>query len=1045
MPDNFKPPLDLAGLRAGAEKAEGKKFWRGLDELAKTDKYRESLECEFLKPVAEAESETSSVSRRDMLKLMAASAGLAGLTACTRMPVERIVPYVNPPEEFEPGKPLFYATSFPTRTGAIGLLVESHMGRPTKIEGNPDHPASMGATDIFSQASILNMYDPDRLQVVRQDGLPSSWSDFLEEAQDLRTKYLANKGAGLYFISETIVSPTLGDQMAALLKQFPSAKWYQYEPVNGDNAYEGARLAFGEAVNTVYHFEKADTVLALDADFLAGGNGGSVRYAWDFSNRRRVVDTRSTMNRLYVVETMPSVTGSMADHRIPLRPSDVEAFARAAATALGVQVASPGAPSQVPATWLAALVKDLQAHRGTSIVIAGDQQPPIVHALAHAMNQALGNVGQTVVYTDPLEVQPTNQTDSLRELASEIGAGKVETLVMLDGNLAYNAPADLDFAGILPKVKTRVSLSLHPDETAVMCHWQIPAAHYLESWSDSRAYDGTACVVQPLIAPLYAGRTAHEVLGAMLGEPGKTPHEWVRGYWAAQNSKNANFEAFWETSLEKGTIAGTAFEAKKVTLKPPANFAQAATPASAGAIEIAFLPDPTIGDGRFANNAWLQELPKPLNKMTWDNALMISVTTAHKLGLAREDVVKISFKGRHLEAPVLIQPGHADGAATLHLGYGRKRAGHVGDGHGFNAYVLRASDAQWFGPLDQSLTKTGRKYHLVDTQVHHLIKDSDMLAEEAAANPAQRALLDSEKGKWVEEESVNANQRGLIRIATIDEFRKHPHFAADPPEITSNEPSLYPPYDYSKGYQWGMSIDLNSCIGCNACIVACYSENNVAVVGKEQVDNGRDMQWIRVDSYYRGDIDNPEMYHEVLPCQMCENAPCEYVCPVGATMHSPDGLNLMIYNRCVGTRYCSNNCPYKVRRFNFDLWSDWTTASLYGVRNPDVTVRSRGVMEKCTYCIQRIEEAKIKTQIENREIRDLEVRTACQQVCPTQAIVFGNINDKKSKVTQLKAQSREFGLLRELNVRPRTTYLAKIRNPNPEIEPPEAGSGKAES
>jgi MoCo/4Fe-4S cofactor protein with predicted Tat translocation signal len=1019
MPDNFKPPLDLTGLRAGLEKSGGKKFWRSLDELAETKEYQEAVECEFRAP-----AKPGAVSRRNLLKLMAASAGLAGLTACTKMPVERIVPYVRPPEEFAPGKKLFYATSYPTRGGAIGLLVESHMGRPTKIEGNPDHPASLGATDIFSQASILNMYDPDRSRVIFQEGQPSSWSDFLEAAQVFRTKYLAKKGAGLYIVTETVTSPTFGDQLAALLAQFPAAKWLQYEPVNRDNAYEGALLAFGEPVNTVYHFDRADTILSLDSDFLAGGYGGSVRYAWDFSNRRRVADTRSSMNRLYVTEAMPSITGSMADHRIPMRPSDVEAFARAVAAALGVKVSSPGAPSQVPAGWLAALVKDLQSHRGTSIVLAGDQQPPAVHALAHAMNQALGNVGQTVVFTDPIEVKPSNQTNSVRELAADIAAGKVETLVMLGGNLVYDVPADLDFATLLPKVDTRISLSLYTDETAVMCDWQIPTAHYLESWSDCRAYDGTACIVQPLIAPLYDGKTAHEVLGALLGDPGKTPHEWVREYWSRQFSKNADFERFWEASLEKGLIAGTAFQPKEVNLKSPAAFDQPPAAAPANALEIGFLPDPTIDDGRFSNNAWLQELPKPLNKMTWDNALIVSPGTAERLSLAREEVVRVTFKGRKLDAPILIQPGHADGAATIHFGYGRKRAGHVGNGHGFNAYALRNSDHPWFGPLDGSLEKTGRRFHLVDTQVHHLIKQD---------------------GKFTaEEESVAAGHRGLIRIGTLTEFQKDPYFAADPPDVTSNEPSLYPPYNYREGYQWGMSIDLNSCIGCNACIVACYSENNVAVVGKEQVDNGRIMQWIRVDSYYRGNLEDPEMYHEVLPCMMCENAPCEYVCPVGATMHSPDGLNLMIYNRCVGTRYCSNNCPYKVRRFNFELWSDYSTPSLYGLRNPDVTVRSRGVMEKCTYCVQRIQEAKIKTQIENREIRDLEVLTACQQVCPTQAIVFGNINEKNSKVSQLKAQSREFGLLRELNVRPRTTYLAKLRNPNPEIEPPAAGAGEAE-
>jgi MoCo/4Fe-4S cofactor protein with predicted Tat translocation signal len=1019
-----KDLLQIAAIRNQQRSDAGKRFWQSLEELAETERYQSSLHNEF--PGIDAK-ETSRVSRRDALKLMSASAALAGLTACTKLPTQKIVPYVVAPEEFTPGIPLYYATSM-TFGGeaAIGLLAESHMGRPTKIEGNPEHPGSLGATDPFAQASVLMLYDPDRSQSPLKEGRIGAWGDFLNDVASAMEKQRAKRGAGLRILTETVTSPSLGTQLRTLLTQFPAAKWHQYEPVGRDSAREGGRLAYGEYVNTVYRFDQAEVVLSLDSDFLCAGPG-RVRYAHDFAARRRITGPQSTMSRFYAVETTLTITGAMADHRLPLSSAEVEAFARAVAASLGVKpgTAVSAPPSKVPEDWIPAIVRDLEQHRGSSIVIAGDQQPASMHALAHAMNQALGNVGRTVIHTDPIEANPVDGVQSIRELVGDIQSGAVDVLVIMGGNPVFSAPADLAFAENLLKVNLRIHLGLYDDETAELCHWHIPETHYLESWSDARAYDGTVSIVQPLIAPLYGGRSAHEILAALLGQPGSPAHDIVHDYWKSQKPAGSDqeFEVFWQTSLEKGLIAGTALPPKRVFLKTdfasgtavPAEQAggvQRSGGAGEGGLEIVFRPDPTIWDGQFANTGWLQELPKPFTKLTWDNAALVSVSTARRLNLKNEDVVSLECQGKELRAPIFVVPGLADNSVTLHLGYGRKRAGRVGTLRGFNAYAIRTSASPWFASGVQ-MRKTGERYHLVNTQTHFVISGEGSKPEEG--------------------ESVEARKRNIVRAATLEEFRKNPDFARDPEELTNKALTLYKNYEYN-GYAWGMSIDLSSCIGCGSCVVACQAENNIPVVGKTQVDNQREMHWIRVDTYYAGDLDNPKAYHEPVPCMHCENAPCELVCPVGATVHNDEGINEMVYNRCVGTRYCSNNCPYKVRRFNFLLFSDWSTPSLYSLRNPDVTVRSRGVMEKCTYCIQRINAAKIKSEEEDRTIRDGEIVTACQQSCPTQAIVFGDINDRNSRVAKLKQQSRDFGLLRDLNTRPRTTYLAKLTNPNPDIK-----------
>ena len=1000
--------IDLAAVRAKLAKGGGKRFWQSLDELAETPEYRYRQENEFAQDIDEAEA---GIDRREVLKIMAASAAMAGLSACTKLPTEKIVPYVRPPEEIIPGKPLFYATSMPQSGVGTGLLVESHMGRPTKIEGNPEHPGSLGGTDVFNQASILTLYDSDRSQTVIHEGRIESWAAFLTAIGNVRSQ-VAPRGTGVRILTETVTSPSLAAQIRALLVQFPEAKWHQYEPLARDSAYGGAMMAFGKPVSTVYHLDKADVIVSLDADFLTTGPGHT-RYAREFSSRRAIEGPETKLNRLYVVECTPSSTGSMADHRRPLRASEVEAFTRQLATEFGI--ASVGAPESlhtaIPSEWTAALVRDLNKHRGACVVIPGDGQPAIVHALAHAINAALGNAGNTVHYTEPIEANPVNQMTSLRDLVNDMNAGRVDLLVMLGGNPVYDAPADFEFGPTLLKAKLRVHSGLYYDETAELCHWHVPETHFLEAWSDARAYDGTIGIVQPLIAPLYQGRSSHELIAALSGDAGKSGHDLVQGYWKSQRpEKDKAFEAFWERSLHDGVMAGTALTPIPVSPRTDIGREPISAAGNPNALEIVYRPDPTIGDGRFSNNGWLQETPKTITRLTWDNAALVSVTTAERLKLRHGQYMKLKVAGREVYAGIFADPGHPDNSITLHLGYGRRRAGNVGNGQGFNAYFLRTSNAPWMASGLQ-LEDSGKKYYFAVPQYHYMME---------------------EDGHPADTESVHAFHRDLIQVATVEEYRQDPDFAQHPETENSKELPLFPGFK-SEGYAWGMSIDLNRCIGCNACVVACQSENNIPVVGKDQVARGRLMQWIRIDTYFRGNLETPEMYFEPLPCMQCENAPCEVVCPVAATTHSPEGLNEMTYNRCVGTRYCSNNCPYKVRRFNFLLYSDFTTPSLYGSRNPNVTVRSRGVMEKCTYCVQRINAAKIRSEEEDRVVRDGEIVTACQSACPAEAIIFGNVNDPKSRVSKLKAQSRNYGLLDDLNTRPRTTYLARVLNPNPEI------------
>jgi len=984
-----KGALDLDAARVRVAQAKGPEFWRSLEEMAGSAEFQEMMHREFPKGASEW---LDSVSRRGFLRLMGASLALAGMTACTKQPLEPIVPYVKQPEEVIPGRPMFFATAFTLGGYASPLLVESHLYRPTKIEGNAEHPASLGGTDIFAQASILGMYDPDRSQTVTLMGDVRTWSDFVGSMRGPLSVQKGLQGAGIRILTPTISSPTLADQMRALLKIYPQAKWHAYEPVNRDNVLEGAKMAFGQPVETRYDFSKADVILSLDADFLYAGFPGFTRYVRDFASRRN--PEKGAMSRLYVVESTMSATGAKADHRLPVQAAAVAQFARDLS---GILTSSSGGDTSGGGNaFLQSVARDLQTHRGSGVVIPGDHQPPAAHAMAHALNQALGNVGKTVFYTEAVNANPINQTESLKELVADMRAGKVDLLVIMGGNPVFDAPADLSFADALQnsKIPLRVHLGLYRDETAELCHWHVNEAHYLEAWGDSRAYDGTVSIVQPLIAPLYNGRSGLEMAAVLAGQPEASGHDLLQAYWQKQHP-GADFDLFWRKSLHDGWIEGTSFAPKQVALKPTS----AAAPASAASneLEINFRPDPSIYDGQFANNGWLQELPKPMTKMTWDNPVLVSPKMAERMGLQSEDLVNVSLNGKSVKAPVWIQAGHPDNAITVFLGYGRRRVGRVGTGAGFDFYPLRSSTMPWSG-TGVTIAKTGGTYKLATTQGYQ--------------------TMDTATGA-----------RPNVRTATLDEYRRDPDFARE--EEVPAPLTLYKRYPYNQElYAWGMTIDMNACVGCNNCIVACQSENNIAVVGKEQVVLGRHMHWLRVDAYYQGDRDNPKAYFQPVPCQQCENAPCEVVCPVGATIHSTEGLNDMIYNRCVGTRYCSNNCPYKVRRFNFLLFQDWETTQYKMMRNPDVTVRSRGVMEKCTYCVQRISEHRIDAERENRRIQDGELQTACQQSCPANAIIFGNINDPESKVSKLKAEARNYSLLADLNTRPRTTYLAQIRNPS---------------
>lgn len=1020
----------MEAIRAKLGGASGSTYWKGLEELAETDEFKVWLDDEF-----PHRRSIPDVDRRSVLKLMGASLALAGLAGCRNLPQEKVVPFVRDPENRPPGTALYYATAMPFGGYAFPVIVESHEGRPTKLEGNPDHPWSAGASESFVQASILNMYDPDRAGDVTQKGLINTWDAFFSMSRKMLDGMKATGGTGFHLLTGVVASPTLYAQIQRFLKAFPNAKWHQYEPVNNDNEMAGTRMAFGESVQPIYRFEEARAVLALDGCFMAT-TPHTVGYARDFAKTR---NPGQGMSRLWAVESSPTLTGAYADQRVTLNPAEVELVAAAVAAKLGVASVGVTLPNGVTSAWIDAVAGDLASG---GLVYVGAHQPAAVHALAHAINQ---KIGAPVDYYPLADSAPVSKLASLTELTQAMSGGKVRTLMIAGGNPAYDAPGDLKFADVLPSVPTTIYFGEFQNETSKLCQWVLPEAHFLEAWGDLAAPDGTISIQQPLIEPLHKGKSLAEVIGLMMRDL-RTGEELVHETWKSR----APDRVTWEKLLNDGFIQGTQNTPKTLTASV-AGYSGSTPPKGTFAV---FLPDPTVWDGSYANNGWLQELPKPLTKMTWDNPVLMSPATADELGVRFEEHVQITANGVTVEAPVFVQPGHPDGVVTLHMGGGRTDGGKVAAGVGFDFMKLRSSKNPDFAVVQ--IEKSSGRTQLATSQLHHSMEGRDIIREGTVTQFMTDASLKPKVLHEYEDETL---------YNLTEEWKEHGH------------------------PQYGMVIDLNLCVGCNACVTACQSENNIPTVGKGEVSRGRELHWIRVDRYYRvkdagevrdvhtgaaegfssmespkqigeinkkTDVLNPNLTMTVfqpITCMHCETAPCEPVCPVAATVHSHEGLNQMVYNRCVGTRYCSNNCPYKVRRFNYYNYqfgqTDQIPGKPYGQRNfqseqdikllrllhnPDVTVRSRGVMEKCTYCVQRINEARIVAKKERRDVADGEIVTACQQACPTRAITFGNLADPTAAVTRMRANARNYGLLTELNTRPRTTYLGRVRNPHPALE-----------
>jgi MoCo/4Fe-4S cofactor protein with predicted Tat translocation signal len=1068
----------------------GPKYWRSLDELADTPGFREHMAREF----PEGASSLDGVDRRQFMKLMAASFALGGLgLAGCRRPEAHILPYGKSVEYTVPGLPLYFATAMPLRKSAIPLLAETHQGRPTKIEGNPTYSPHGGASSMLAQASVLDLYDPERALGHTKGGTTLANAQVNEILAGINKAYAGN-GEGLAFLADESASPTRARLVARLKKVFPRAIWAEFEPVQDEPPVAAAQLAFGKNVKPVYRFAKARRIVSLDADFFHA-EAGSLYYAREFAKGRRV--TSDEMNRLYVAESGFSLTGSMADHRLRLASSHMLALTAALANKiLETEMFAPlaqGLDFPNKDKWIEECAKDLLEHRGTSLVLAGAHQPAQVHTLAYAINARLGNIGQTV---DFVEIEPS-EASSISALATAIKGNAVKTLIVLGGNPAYNAPADLDFGLLLKSVPDVIRFGYYQDETSALAGTHIGATHYLESWGDARTVDGTIVPIQPMIMPLFNGISEVELLARVAGDETTDPYGQVFttiGRLTSGDSKKA-FEKF----LHDGLLEGSAYPVGSVAFDPQRSasvFSQnpAFAVLSKDNLEVRFATDHKMDDGRFANNGWLQECPDPMTKISWDNAILVSPRLAKELGIvpagsllqvARKEEAEF-FQGKEnalvgeitvtvdgrtfkVSGPMHIQPGLANYTVVLPLGYGRTQSGHIGTGAGFSAYAVRTSSAMGF-VTGAKLTKTEGRLKLANTQEHWSMEGRDIVREANLEEFKENPKFVAGIGMESHTPAVLGEEGGRRLGESEAEYVKRIH-GGNPTATQPSLPrgnSLYETPNLDGTHQWGMSIDLNTCIGCNACIIACQAENNIPIVGKDQVLRGREMQWIRLDRYYSDGHADPEAFgaegNKLLPedpqvsmqpmtCQHCELAPCETVCPVNATVHDDEGINVMAYNRCIGTRYCANNCPYKVRRFNFFDWNKHATDALYMgplghqqdmpelvkmVKNPDVTVRMRGVMEKCTYCVQRVQQAKIAQKRKagptgDIEIPDGTIKTACQQVCPVEAIVFGNIKDEHSAVSRAKKQDRDYAVLGYLNIRPRTTYLGKLRNPNPSM------------
>jgi molybdopterin-containing oxidoreductase family iron-sulfur binding subunit len=925
---------------------------------------------------------------------MGAALAMAGLGACSRPPDIKIIPYVEQPEEIKADRPLYFATAMTLGGFATGLLVRSNEGRPTKIDGNPSHPASLGATGTFEQAAALQLYDPDRSRTVLREGNIETIEALLEVVLTEMQRQRSEGGERFRLLTGLITSPSLAGQINALRTLLPAMKWHQWEPFSRWSIYQGANLALGQIAEPEYRLADADVIVSFDYDFLFLAPD-RIRLTKTFSERRRF-DHKDVVspNTLFVTEPGLSLTGSVAQARLPLAASKMNWLTQSLGAKFGVCAAPKQEPQGAVHQWLETVAGALRRSRGRSLVLVGPGQGPQSHALAHAINEKLGNIGQTLIYRQPAAGQVVNPIASLGELVHDLESGAADAVIILGGNPVFTAPADFNLGDKLRRSRFSLYHGLYEDETTACCKWHVPELHFLESWSDARSVHGETSIVQPLIAPLYGGFPTHQLLAAFLGRPAAVDHDIVRDYWRDHAGRGNDFERKWRQVLSDGIIPNTA--TSEVNALPRGGTGQATEtleledePHVEG-YEIVFMPDPTLWDGQFANNAWLQELPKPFSKVTWANPAIISPRAAREFKVQNGDVIRIKREGMHLDIPVWIQPGQAERTITLHLGNGRQRAGRVGNGVGVNTFAIRSSTNLWFCS-GAEVERLDRHVSLALTHLHHSLEGRD-----------------------------------IIRMLSLDEFLQGNEPKGREPEPQQNETLYSPGKLNTAAYQWGMVIDLTTCIGCAACVVACQSENNIPSVGAREIARGREMHWIRIDHYFEGEPANPHIYQQPVPCMHCENAPCELVCPVEATLHSSDGLNQQIYNRCVGTRYCSNNCPYKVRRFNFLQYSETRTPSSQLVWNPQVTVRGRGVMEKCTYCVQRIRAIQIQAQEENRQIRDGEITPACAQVCPADAIVFGNIADPGSRVSRLRALHSNYSMLGGLNTRPRTTYLARV-------------------
>jgi molybdopterin-containing oxidoreductase family iron-sulfur binding subunit len=960
----------------------GSAWWRSLEQAADDPGFMADACAEF-PGLARALAEP--LDRRQALKLMAASLVLGGLSGCDEKFASALIPAVRMPPNIVPGMPNYYATAHVLDGYASGIVVKQAMGRPVKVEGNPQHPASLGATDVFAQATLLDFYDPDRAAEISEGGLPSERHLFSAALAAERAAAAGRHGAGLRILTGTVTSPTLTAQLQALLRQFPEARWIQWDPISRDAVRLGARLAYGQPVDVLWHVERADVVLAIDSDLLSTAPG-RLRHAREFASRRNPSRTHA-MSRVYALEPTPTLIGSVADHRFIAAPAELHRLVSIiAAGILQDQPPPPDAPR-----WMPALIADLKSARGRALIHVGADQPTELHTLTHAMNEALAGRGSTFDLIEPVAVPPIEHANAMVNLTSAMQAGQVRSLLIIDSNPVFTAPAAWRFGEALERVPFSVALAGSADETARATRWFVPLTHAWENWGDARAHEGSVTLMQPQALPLHGGLSAHEMLAEYAGEP-QSAEQAVRAFW--QERFGAGFAGAWHDSLAAGVVPDSASAPSSVRLRDEAARTALAAARPAEGLQILFRPDPCLWDGRYANNPWLQELPRPLTKVVWDNPLLIAPALAQRLNLKSGDRVSLTVEEKQLTAPVWVMPGQSPECITALLGSGRRAGGTIGTGQGVDFYPLTARA----GPV--SLRAEPGRVDLAST-VHHTL------------------LLETPPEE-------------ILRHGTLAQFAANPRFidAGELPAQERDEPRLYDSAPAGPA-AWAMSIDLNACIGCNACVIACQAENNIPVVGKAQVLREREMHWLRIDRYLSGSGDAPESFFQPVMCMHCEQAPCENVCPVGATVHDAEGLNVMVYNRCIGTRFCSNNCPYKVRRFNYFAYAREQHRAPASW-NPDVTVRARGVMEKCTYCVQRIAAARIEADRGHGEVA--EPVTACQAACPTQAITFGNRADPRSAVARRKQSPLDFAMLPTQATQPRTTYEALIRNPNPAID-----------